>query len=420
MHSYDNFRLLIISNNVLSYTKNNGKTILSYFDCVPRSNIFQLYLSSESPSISGVEYFRLSDYDVLRGKLNQKKRGKVVSTCNEEAIKEVPMKQHGDLARLAREFLWVGSWKSKQLYNWLDIIKPTAVFFVGGDCCYAYRIYMDIVSRYNVVSSMYITDDYLMSRTKESFIHFLRRKLIRKEFKDALKVTDNFFTISEQMRLGYKSEFVRDSKCIVNMVEPLKDYSVEVNTDSIKLVYTGSLYYGRDDVLSELSEAIETYNKSHSCELDVFLYVYTNNPLTENMRERIFSSKYSVYGGSLNSEQLKKEINNANILVFVESFDEKQIEKTKYSLSTKVPEYMSVGKPILAIGPSGIGSIEYLKDVSMNIQSQEEIYDKLCILLKDKNMQADLGRRALDKYYLCNDKSKLQSEIVDLILKGNV
>ena len=52
-------RLLIISNNVLSETNNNGKTILSYFDTIPKEQVAQLYFSGECPQIEGYRYYQL-------------------------------------------------------------------------------------------------------------------------------------------------------------------------------------------------------------------------------------------------------------------------------------------------------------------------------------------------------------------------
>ena len=49
----------------------------------------------------------------------------------------------------------------------------------------------------------------------------------------------------------------------------------------------------------------------------------------------------------------------------VESFDEKSKNSTRYSLSTKIPEYLNSGVCIFAYGPDDIASIEYLKENSV-------------------------------------------------------
>ena len=65
MQNYKNERLLIISNNVLSTTRNNGKTVYSYIDSLPKENVAQFYFYNEQPSIEGYSYYRIIDKDII-------------------------------------------------------------------------------------------------------------------------------------------------------------------------------------------------------------------------------------------------------------------------------------------------------------------------------------------------------------------
>mgnify|MGYP000361581007 CR=1 FL=1 len=78
MNGANDEKILIISNNVLSQTSNNGKTLLSYFKNLNSKNIYQLYFSEEIPQLSGYHYYKLSDKDILKGYLNEKKRGMAI------------------------------------------------------------------------------------------------------------------------------------------------------------------------------------------------------------------------------------------------------------------------------------------------------------------------------------------------------
>ena len=74
-------------------------------------------------------------------------------------------------------------------------------------------------------------------------------------------------------------------------------------------------------------------------------------------------SQYSfvkLYKG-VDSVQVYKIQKNANFLIHVEGFSKKAIAETRMSFSTKLIDYMSTMKPIIAIGPSNINSIEVLK-----------------------------------------------------------
>lgn len=411
----DKKRLLVISNNVLSTTKNNGKTVLSYIDVLPKNNVRQLYFSAEHPEVPGYEYFCISDKNVIKGILNPLARGKRCLVRNGGKIERTQSLKatvgKNALTRAIREILWMNGWKSRQLIDWLDEFKPMAVFFVAGDSIFAYSIYRFVLTRYDAIGSLYITDDYIMPRKDNSFLdEFLRRKII-KNIDESLKMTKNFYTISTPMKIAYSDLFERDSKLIVNMTEPLKTIRTINKSKHLTLVYAGSLYYGRDKILSRLAEEINIYN-GKSKTLKAFLKIYTNAKMSDDTKKKLEIDGSCGCFGSLNKEELRIELNNADILVFVESFDLDQIEKTRFSLSTKVPEYLSLEKPILAIGPRGIGSIEYLDGVSMLVDRDDLIYKGIAELLDSQEIRDTLAKEAYKKYEKNHIKGIIQTEFI--------
>lgn len=110
----------------------------------------------------------------------------------------------------------------------------------------------------------------------------------------------------------------------------------------------------------------------------------------------------------LDKDGLKAAMNQSNILVFVESFDNGQIEKTRLSFSTKIPEYLSVGKPILAIGPEGIGAMDCLQEAAACAYSKEDIYNCLKNLLENENMQYMMAEKAKKAYTKLNQKTVIK------------
>lgn len=412
-----NERLLIISNNVLSNVRNNGKTIYSYIDSLDPKNVAQLYFNGEYPSIGGYKYFRITDKDIVKGMLSPKKRGRAINDAVPSVVGSVPQgaKHRGEIFRFAREMLWAGKWRSKGLISWLDSYSPTAIFFVGGDCLFAYDICKYIAKRYNAKTSLYITDDYIMPRTKDSLVGKLRKRKIKKRIRKCLGYAQSFFTVSDMMRREYKDVFGRDSSVIVNLSGSLRAPAPKKDDGTYTLMYAGSLYYGRDGVLGKLSGAISEYNKTH--EKKARLDVYTNSEPDEDTRKKFIVEGASRYCGSLDRDGLARELNASDVLVFAESFEKGFMEKTKYSLSTKVPEYLSVGKPILAIGPQGIGSMDYLSDVAVCVDDTDELSSRLTELLESETMQAEVAERCERKYLNNHSKEKIQQEFLRKVLE---
>lgn len=417
MANRDNERLLIISNNVLSNMRNNGKTIYSYIDSIPKENVAQLYFNSEYPSIPGYKYFQITDKDIIKGLLSPRRRGREINDARESTVKITATAKNlkTNAFRLARELLWKGKWRSKKLMSWLDEFSPTAVFFVGGDSVFAYDICQYIVTRYGARLSMYITDDYIMPRTNNSLIGKFRQNRIKKSIKKCLEHTDSFFTVSDIMRKEYQKVFGRDSFVIVNLSESLKTEIKATVREEYTLIYAGSLYYGRDALLGKIAYQLSVYNQNH--EKKARLEIYSVGTPDKSTRELIEVEGASEFCGSLNKDELRLKLNESDVLVFVESFDEDQIEKTRYSLSTKVPEYLSAGKPILAVGPIEVGSMDYLSDVAICVTDLSKLGDILTKTLESPSFMNEVAQRCEEKYNKNHRKDVIQQEFISKIFK---
>ncbi|MGU8477316.1 hypothetical protein ACV3QH_08585 [Clostridium perfringens] len=398
-------KLLVVSNDPISKTSNNGKTIASFIDEKDKNYVRQLYFSTEKPSVKGYLYYQLSDKDVLKGIFRQKQRGRACEAI--DRISQLASEHNHNkikrnaFTRILREFLWSKNWKSKQLIKWLDEYKPDVVFFVAGDSGFAYKIVNFIVNRYKSRLVTYITDDYIMPRNKENMIEKIRRKYIRKKMLNCIEESDEYFTISTLMQDAYYKLSGKKSNLMINITSSLKmkcDFG-KLENKNINIIYTGSLYYNRDKTIGLVAEAVSRYNeKIKGQKKHIEISVYSNIEPDIRSKQKFVKKNICEYRGSLNPEELKYALNRADILLFVESFDEEMKEKTKYSLSTKVPEYMSVGKPILAIGPNDIGSMNYLNDVAFCANSEEKIYSVIQQMLSSHEAMNQKARLAIEKF----------------------
>lgn len=413
-------KLLIISNNVISNTNNNGKTIFSFINGLQDVEVAQLFFSGEIPRIFGYKYFRITDKDIINGWRSSKFRGDIINPIAENGESDdfslKKMFGRNIITLSIRDLLWKNHWISDKLNYWLNQIKPEAIFFVAGDALFPYQICNYICDKYNARLSVYITDDYIMPRFRETFLQRNRRERIKASMKYIVRKADAFFTISEQMRQAYIKVFNKDSVPIFNMTTDL--YTGQQKKDNIiRFVYTGSLYYGRDQILGELAKNLKKYCTIHNL-TNIKLYIYCNNEPDKKTKKKININEISKYEGALNKEQMKVVLNTADVLVFVESFNKKQVEKTRYSLSTKISEYMSVGKPILAIGPIGIGSMEYLKDTALCVNKEDEIYYGIEKMLDD-TIRRLYGKKSRVKFNSSNNKIN-QEIFAKKVLEENV
>lgn len=397
--------VLIISMNPLSNTLNNGKTMASFFKNYPKQHLAQLYFSPLLPDCDICDnYYQISDVDMLRYVFKrQEKCGAPVDIKASdmvdirEDIESVKKVKKSQLSRLMREALWGNRWKTVELQEWLDAYKPEIIFFTAGDVVFSYKICEYVRKRFDTKLMVFVTDDYVLPRKSFDIFWWVRRNYILKYMRAAIEKADCFITISDYMREVYAEFFAKDSMVAVNMTESMKDesYSDKKKQGSYELVYLGGLHYNRDTILIKLANVLKEIKNENS--IDVRLKIFSAQELSEEEITRLEIDDISVFCGRVAGEEVKRVLNEADILVHVESFKNKY--DTKLSLSTKIPEYLSVGKPILAIGPCDIASMQYLMDVAFCINDIKLMKEQLIkYFMKSETEMKALGTKAENKY----------------------
>ena len=411
-------RILVISNNPFSTKRNNGKTLKSFFESYPSNNIAQLYFNPEKPDVVLFNnYFRVSDNDVLNKILGLSKK------CGEQVFPVIDEKVNRDrglfskisrnhFTRIMRDLMWkTNVWKTSELQKWLDDFKPDIIFFLAGDSGFSYDICKYVVNRFNSKLAMYITDDYILPRHGISLFLPIKRHFLKKKLHETIHQCDILFTISTEMGYLYERIFSKKSFQLVNISESL--YSLDANrnleNEIISLVYVGGLHYNRDKTLSLLAQAIKKFNDA-SITKKAFLKIFSTQAISEKKTKELSIEGASEFCGKLDSEGVKRILNQCDIPVHVESFQRKNISSTLLSISTKIPEYLSLGKCILAIGPAEISSMKYLSDCAFCITNDELITERLKFLFQEKSTYVLYSSLGYKKYLKYHSKEKVTEE----------
>jgi hypothetical protein len=408
-------KILVISSNCFSETTNNGKTLASFFDKYPVENIAQLYFNPEVPeNLRYCNYFRITDKDILKCILRKDnicgtvfyQKDNLEEGFSRRNTSVVHRLKKYNITRIIREILWkTDKWKNEALNQWLDNFSPEIIFLCAGDGGFAYDITKYIQNKLNAKLVVYITDDYVLPRKTLSPFWWLRRNFILKKMRNAVQESDLFITISEIMKKEYYEMFGKDSIIAVNMTESMRDETISIgnignkgNNNDLTLVYAGGLHYKRYITLNLLAQSLKKYNGDPKNKQKAYLNIYSGQEPSSKVLKCLNIEGASKFCGKLNSKELKEELNCCDIPVHVESFNKKSIESTRLSISTKIPEYLSIGKPVLAIGPHQVASMEYLKDSAYCITNKHNIYKELKRLFNNNELLDELARKSLLKY----------------------
>lgn len=364
--------VLLISNNQLSETDSNGKTLLSLFED-DMYNVFHFFVkSSSTPAKKAEKELCISDKDVLyRRKGVQRKAENINEESNTTMItNEAKRKSY---IKLAREFVWkISKLQYKLLDKWLTELEYDVVFFLMGDSLFMCDIVQYIINKNQKPLFTYVTDVYTNESETDNKSDMFLKKIIRKKQKKILDQSVDFFTISEKMKKYYQESFGKESKLLRNL--SLREVKIEKSKYN-NFIYAGNLYYNRDKILCEFAQNLKKVNKELN--KNYTLKIYSQSPKSERIEAEEHHNQYIKYCGSLDSNSLVKELSANTFALFVESFDEEFIEKVKYSFSTKITELAKLHKCIIAIGPKEISSIIELSNFSYMINNINSMYTRL-------------------------------------------
>jgi len=411
-------RILVLSHNSFSNVRNNGKTLSALFGKYPKDKLAQFYIQNEIPGFNiCMNYFQMTDLDILYANIKfTVAKGKVIvrDDKREEENDNVYISledlkgwkrlvytmlyNRQPLAELAREVAWRKSkWQSSELISWLDQYKPQAVFALSSHTPFFNKIIQWVCERYEIPLFLFSTDDYtfLSSITPIAYINQLRHM---RQFKKILISAKKFYAISPAMKEEYSAKFgCKNVGTLINCVPPKFGDADDENTLSpqLRILYAGGLHLNRWKVLCTLADCLDNMRtEGYNAILDIYC---STKPTTKilNKFEKYETTKYK---SSLNSAELAQEISKSNVLVHVESFDKKNVKATRLSISTKIPEYMTSNRMILAIGPKNIASMSYLEQheigLCINSKNKSQIINKLKEFIFDETRRRGFAERA--------------------------
>ena len=395
-------KVLIISQPVLSKTNNMGKTLMGYFSSFKPSEVAQLYLRNGVPNNTErcFQYYRFSDEDAARSIYNHKVTG---TKFNEENVKDenVQTQSSADVYKigskhkawmlLLRDLMWrFSSWKNSDLLDWVKEVEPDVVFFAAGDGGFSYRI-ADYLAKYlNKPLVVVCMDDFFVNnRNKRELLGAIRQKLFMRTVKRTMSKAAAVFTICESMNRVYSQMFgVPCYTLHTAAARKVLEYSADAN----QISYIGSVGCGRYKSLLEMGKALFTMQSGGTPRC---IDVYTGSYQPEYI-EPLKNAPGIRFHGSISPDEVMNVMSNSMAVIHTESFEQELMDMVRFSVSTKIAESLMYGPCLIAYGPEGIASIDYLKEnkAAYVITRPEDLESGLTKILTNKELREQIVRNA--------------------------
>jgi len=430
-------KVLIISHNPITDYQNMGKTLLSIFKSFNGEELIQLYFYPTVPNIKKCSsYFRITDKDVLNNIFVRKDIGQEIpldiidanNTLYENNKIETLYKNKNNkktIRRFIRDCVWfLGKWYSKNLQNWLIEEKPDLVFYAAGDSIFSYKIALKISNALKIPLFSYFCDDYFFYVNSKSIIYKLHHNFLKFFIKKVIKQSMTVITISDQLTKAYKDVFKKEKIITLMTGSNIKfDENKFENYDDLKISYLGNVGLKRNKNLVEIGQALKDINQRYKTNFKISLY--TGETDKEILKDFNIQNCIELKDFVKGEDGVKDVMLKSTILLHVESFNKKMINRVKYSVSTKIADSLASGRCLVAYGPNNVSSFEHLinSKAAFIIDKKEELIEKLETILFDKSLRRCYAENGLilaeARHNSEKESLRLKKYIEKVLYEGN-
>lgn len=412
-------RVLIVG--TIPYNKNtSSRAFDAYFHNWEKENIRQIFSNTKTP-VKGHcgSLYQITDHRLLKRRLGKIKEVGVIFedkdlpedwTDNDlEVGSGVAVKLYKSGSKkspfkyLARGWLWKKKlWNTEKLRNWLDEFRPECVFLAFSDDFFIPEIALFVAERYNIPIMSCIGDDYYFNdRFSLSPLYHIYRRKYKKLIRRVFSVKSCAMYIGDKIRDKYNEAFGLSGQTIYLASDIQRKPFAPINLDAPYISYCGNIRLGRNESLAMIGEALRRINP------DYRLHVYSAEKNEEYIRP-LRECEGIEYHGAVPYSEVMEVFAKSDAVVVVEGFDKRDVNITKYSLSTKAADSLASGAQIFALGSYDCGVIEYLDSVGcVNVCTDpERVEQSLRAMLLDTEAQRRNYELAKEVYESNHNKEK--------------
>lgn len=408
-------RILVILRSAWRSDNNSGNTMTDFFPDIANSSVYSLCMREQKPDNPvALRNFAISEQQIMKNILHPNRIGKEtgavkntpdasVQVQHEKKLYDTAKQIQSVLLRIARECVWMFcGWKNENLRAYLREVQPDVIFMPVFNCFYPFKIlrYVKRMTGARVVL-FHADDNYTLRQISFNPLYWLYRFRLRHYVCEAVKDASLNYVISEIQKQDYEKAFGVPCKILTKSADFSKEPPVKEKYNTpLQLVFTGNIGTNRWKSLAIIAEALEQINQNG---VRAQLRIYTATPLTAKMEKALKKGDSSFIMGSVPASEVPQIQSDADILVHVEALDLKNKLAVRQSFSTKLVDYFKAARPILAVGPHDVASIEHLirNDCALTGETVEEVRRALESVLDNPDKLKDLSQKA----YVCGKKN---------------
>lgn len=351
----------------------------SYFRNWERENLIQIFTSPIQPKAGHCsKLYQVTDSQILKRWFSSKIKTGVIYNYEELPSIDEPTQASQDkkssllisklyeigknktpFTYLLRGILWKHKyWCTSRMIEFVDEFKPECVFLAFSDDFFILRIALYFAEKYNIPIVSCIGDDYYFNKSAfKSPLNYIYKKAYKKLVRSVFRHGGSAAYIGDKIKDKYNKEFGITGGTVYLSSEIRRHEFKPINKTNPKIVYCGNIRLGRNHSLNDIGCALGRIDKNYV--LDVY-----SSERDKTYYAELQDNDNVCFHGAVPYSKVMEIMRNSDILVVVEGFSKKDINITRYSLSTKVADSLATGGAVFAYGSIECGAIEYLQIIN--------------------------------------------------------
>jgi glycosyltransferase involved in cell wall biosynthesis len=310
------------------------------------------------------------------------------------------------------------------LYNFLYRMKVTPEFKewlvnYNPDIIYSQLESLELMSLVEEIHilthkpiAIHIMDDWPATINKPNLLYSYWQKVLDNEFKKILNQASVFMSICDTMSEEYKRRYNKDFTPFHNPIElgkwlPYSRTNWEF-TGNFTILYAGRLGYGVNDSIVDIANAVNDL-----CSAYPNIVFELQTPDISLLKKIVKLNENIKWMPPIAYSALASKFASVDMLVIPFDFDDDSLAFLRYSFSTKVPEYMISGTPVLVYAHQQTALVKYaLKEEWAYVVTEnksEALKNSIKEMFLNISLRKQLAEKAM-KVVVQNDNADIVRE----------
>lgn len=285
---------------------------------------------------------------------------------------------------------------TEEFKEWLNQYEPD-VIYSQLSTLELIRFVNEVQSTTNKPLVIHIMDDWPAKITQAGLFSSYWKNRINKEFRNLLDKALGLMSICDAMSEEYKTRYHKDFIPFHNPIEinywlpsAKIDWSIK---DKFTILYAGRIGRGIKNSVVEMGKIVnELYQSGVNVRFEI------QSPDLHQLINLLDANDCIQFVNPIEYCKLPEKFSGADLLFLPEDFDADSVEFLKFSIQTKVAEYMISGTPILVFADERTALAKYaLKDnwaLVVTENNKHALTEALTKLINSEELRMQLSLKA--------------------------